>query len=560
MTLPITSTAPLPADADLTVQPGQSSDADLEHAVTEILKHAPEYQKAYRYWRGKQDEVFASPNLRAQLYRANQGRYDVSIGKRVVSAVTDRLEVTSVDVDDTLASELEDIQISNHMDIKQPDLFQKAVTYGDMYVTVWPEPGDDSEGGESDDSEVEIVLRSPEVMRAFYDDENEDKLLYVGLTWLPRDQRRRVTLFYDDRIERYIGKRKEESTTSTKAKDYMPYTPDAGDPEGWYEPHDYGRVPVFHFRTATPYGISELEDVYGAQNLLTKQIVTLAAATEGYGWPLRAALSKAGTLGDRSAAAGWDDQQNVPVSSQLNARQRGPNIRTNPGDIVTLHDTDSLVSLPPADVNNFVQPIELALTLVNTVSGKNIYSHNSTRADASGVAQQERDRPLVKIVQAYQRLFGAALKDMFEFALLVRGHADAVVTLAWSEAQLVDDIQSANTAIAKQSAGVPQDETLVEMGYLPKKVEEWSKGTELTNLETRVKLVSEIGAALGQLGGAQQLGVVSPEIVNAVLQFVLQGIISEDDPALPPDGPAVPPAPMPVPMAPPVPTDGGGGA
>src|SRR6266480_5466732 len=101
-------------------------------------------------------------------------------------------------------------------------------------------------------------------MRAFYDDENEDKLLYVGLTWLPKDKRRRVTLFYDDRIERFISKRKEENVTSAKAKDYMPYTPDAGDPEGWYEPHDYGRCPVFHLRTATPYGISELEDVYGA--------------------------------------------------------------------------------------------------------------------------------------------------------------------------------------------------------------------------------------------------------------------------------------------------------
>lgn len=544
MTLPITSTAPMPADADLTVQPGQSSDADLEQAITEILKHAPEYQKAYRYWRGKQDEVFASPNLRAQLYQPNQGRYDVSIGKRVVSAVTDRLEVTSVDTEnDAMSGDLESLQISNHMDIKQPDLFQKAVTYGDMYVTVWPEPGDDSE--------VEIVLRSPEVMRAFYDDENEDKLLYVGLTWLPRDKRRRVTLFYDDRIERYISKSKEGGTTSTKAKDYMPYTPDANDPEGWYEPHDYGRPPVFHFRTATPYGISELEDVYGAQNLLTKQIVTLAAATEGYGWPLRAALSKAGTLGDRSAASGWDDQQNVSASSQLNARQHGPNIRTNPGDILKLHDTDALVSLPPADVNNFVQPIEMALTLVNTVSGKNVYSHNATRADASGVAQQERDRPLVKIVQAYQRLFGAALKDMYEFSLLVRGHTDAVVTLAWSEAQLVDDVQSATTATAKQAAGVPQDETLIEMGYLPAQVEEWSKGTELTNLETRVKLVNEIGTALQGLGGAQQLGIISPEIVQAVLQFVLQGIISDDndiDPTPPPDAPAVPP----------VPVDGGG--
>jgi len=46
--------------------------------------------------------------------------------------------------------------------------------------------------------------------------------------------------------------------------------------------------------------------------------------------------------------------------------------------------------------------------------------------------------------------------------------------------------------------------------------------------------------------------VVSPEIVNAVLQFVLQGVISDDDPlpVVPPVGPA--PAPAPTPPEPPV--------
>jgi hypothetical protein len=165
------------------------------------------------------------------------------------------------------------------------------------------------------------------------------------------------------------------------------------------------------------------------------------------------------------------------------------------------------------------------------------------------VAQQERDRPLVKIVEAYQRLFGAELTDLYEFALSLLGVADAEVSVTWSEAQLTDDVQSANTAAAKQNAGVPQDVTLVEMGYLPTQVEEWSKGTELTNLGTRVKLVSEIGAALGQLGGAQQLGVITPEIVNAVLQFVLQGIISDDGDKDPTELLNVPPAPP----APPVP-------
>jgi hypothetical protein len=541
MTLPITPVRdPEPDNLDNPL----GNVPDLELAVGEITRHASGYQKAYKYWRGTQTEVFASPNLKATLHQAGADEYRISVGKRVVAAVTDRLEVTSVDVDDTATEALEAVTKANRMDIKLPDLFQKAVTYGDMYVTVWPDP--------DDPNVVEIVLRSPENMRTFYDTENEDKARFTGLTWLQPDKRRRVTLFYPDRIERYIGRKAEQGSTPTDSKSYMPYTPDADDPEGWFETHEYGQSPVFHFRTATPYGISELEDVYGAQNLLTKQIATLASATEGYGWPLRAALSKAGTLGDRSAAIGWDDQQNVPAGSQLNSRQRGPNIQTRPGDLIQLHDTDALVSLPPADVNNFVQPIELALTLVNTVSGKNVYSHNQSRADASGVAQQERDRPLVKIVEAYQRLFGAELVDMYEFALRLLGAPSTDVTVTWSEAQLTDDVQSAQTAAAKQAAGVPQDETLVEMGYLPSKVLEWSKGTELTNLETRVDLVGKIGTALQGLGAAQQLGVVDPGMVQAVLNFVLKGVISSDDDEDDPQKmPAVPP------VADPVPADGG---
>lgn len=538
-------TAPVVATYVDQTSPGTGPGADLEQALREITKHAPGYQKAYQYWRGNFAEVHASPNLKRILAQAGSAEYNVSIGKRVVAAVTDRLEITSIDVDDSATEVLESITKANRLDIKLPQLFQKTIMYGDMYVTVWPEPDEDG---------VEMVLRSPETMRAFYDPENEDKLLFMALTWCQPDKHRRVTLFYADRIERYISRKAEENVTSLEFKDYRPWSPAADGPDAWSETHEYGQVPGFHFRTDTPYGISELEDVYGAQNLLTKQVATLAAATEGYGYPLRAALSKAGTLGDRSAATGWDDQRNVPAGSQLNSRQQGPAIKSNPGDLIKLHDTDSLVSLPPADVNNFVQPIELALTLVNTVSGKNVYAHNASRADASGIAQQERDRPLVKIVEAYQRLLGATLTDALEFALMLMGVSDVDVTIEWSEAQLTDDIASAQTATAKQAAGVPQDVTLVEMGYLTKQVEMWSKGTELTNLETRVDLVNKIGTALQGLGAAQQLGVVDPTMVNTVLQFVLQGIISadndeDDQPTVDPADPALP-APEPAPVAP----------
>jgi len=112
------------------------SDRDLEQAVGEITRHAAGYQKAYKYWRGTQHEVFASPNLKVALRQTGASEYGVSIGKRVVAAVTDRLEITSVDVDDATSETLNGVMKTNRMDIKQPDLFRRAVSLGDMYATV----------------------------------------------------------------------------------------------------------------------------------------------------------------------------------------------------------------------------------------------------------------------------------------------------------------------------------------------------------------------------------------------------------------------------------------
>lgn len=499
---------------------GESEDYadDLKQTITEIVKYSPGYRKAYQYWRGQQPEVFTTPAVEA-LLALTDDQFRVSVGKRVVSAVTDRLEILSIKATPTAAQgPLDQLLEDNQMDLQTPDLLRDTAMYGDMYVRAWWDADDE------DGNSLEIVQLTPDTCRAFYETENPNKLAYVGQTWRRKDKFRRVNLYYPDKIVRFISKKSEDSTAGnppTEIKFYVPFVDEDGDHE---IPNDTGRPPVFHFRNDRPYGISELEDAYGAQNILTKEINTMMAASDGYGFPFRAALSKSGTLGQQqNAVEGWDDEDDLEIEGAV--RKRGPHIRMRPGDIAEFKDTDALVSLPPAPIGSFTEPIRLALELVNTVTGKTIYSHNQSRADASGVAQQERDKPLINTVETYQRYMGATLRDLYRYCLQLLGHADADVKLTWDQAQLTDDQQAAVIASAKQAAGVPQPVTLKEMGYLEETVDEWAKGTDTTNLLERIDLIDKLGVAGQGLGASKQLGVFSAEQINAVMTFVLGGLV-----------------------------------
>lgn len=501
--------------------------SDLIDGIQEVLKAAPGYQKAEEYWKGVKAEVFATEQV-AKIIGVTAGKFNVSMGRRIVTSVTDRLEITAIKgADDGAQTDVDALGKANQLDIEVPSLFKKAVALGDCYLSVWPDP--------DDDGNVDMIIRDPATMRAFYDEEVPTRLVYVIHTWLTKAKYRRATLYYGDRIERYISRDKESASTAADKltdADFTTYTGGVDengepDPESWFESHEYGRPPIFHFRTERPYGRSELADVYGAQNILTKQIATMMYAAEGYGLPIRAALTKSGTMGTQTAAGGWDYQENQPgADGQLNTRRKGPRIKAKPGDLLQLEDVDSLVQLPPADVRNFIDPIRLTLELADMASGKNIYAHNASRADATGIAQSQRDKPLVKTVEAYQTAFGAELSDAFEFALMMMGR-ESEVTIDWAEAQLTDDEEVWTIATAKQNAGVPQERTLIEAGYPAEEVKDWAGDGELTNLEGRTKMVAALGTAMQQVGAASQFGMIDPAQAQAVFKWLLQAVTDQ---------------------------------
>src|SRR6185437_15327937 len=102
--------------------------------------------------------------------------------------------------------------------------------------------------------------------------------------------------------------------------------------------------------------------------------------------------------------------------------------------------------------------------------------------------------PLLKKVRKRQISYGSTWLEVFDFALKVAGvDSDPDIALRWIPAATIDDAAGWSMIQAKQQAGVPVRQTLLEAGYDPDMVDSWLVNGE--GLEQRVDLLVKIGRA-----------------------------------------------------------------
>jgi hypothetical protein len=194
--------------------------------------------------------------------------YRVNLAKTAVNVVADRLTVAAVTVpDDEAATALiADVWADNELDLHQDAFTRRACEYGDSYALCWPEVDDSAEDGEPEPpASVEIAFHDPMCMRLFYDPEHPSEKLYGIKRWKMTDGRIRATLYYADHGERWVIKGKDMKELEPGA--WLPYAEDGLDAEF---DNPYGEVPIFHYRTAAPYGVPEHIDAYGPQAAINK--------------------------------------------------------------------------------------------------------------------------------------------------------------------------------------------------------------------------------------------------------------------------------------------------
>lgn len=483
--------------------------SDLTDGFKAVADAADGYVRAHAYFTGDVDEVMPAASLRYARMAEASRRYRLNFSKTPVTVVADRLEIAAISVPgDEKATEALQTLVwdANRLLLETPNANRNTCAYGDYYMVVWP--------GEKDGA-VDVWFNSPVTMRMIYDPENPLRKAYAIKRWKSGD-RWRATLYYADRIERYITAT--QGSAGDRDTDWVEYRDDDGDM--WPIPNPYGEVPVFHLRTASPYGVPVHKDAYGAQDGINKVLATMMGSNDYAGLPLRYALVEgdAELEGQAKTNPSWDDDSEPGDAT-------GQELSIDPGSVWIASGLKAVGQLNATDPKHFLLPLEFLIRSMAQITTTPLHYFDPSGDQPSGESLRTADRPLVSRARMLQMWLASPYSDGLAFALRILGFGERKVDVRWVPANSTDDQDSWTTAGLKLAAGVPVRQVLLEQGYTTEQVDEWIASTGENNLRAQVLLLGELGKAVQSLGAGAALGSVSPEGVRALVDRVLAGVV-----------------------------------
>ena len=518
-----------------------SSNPDLMEALQSLANSLPDYHRAEMYYEGTNPEFFASIRLRRALERTGVS-FRFNLAKTAVDAMADRLEINLVQaLDDELANQtLQSIWEHNMMVLESTNIHRRTGEFGDAYLIVWPSVDvspDDDDSAEDEDEDaaepdsfqmVDMFYNSPKTTRLVYDTENPRVKKFAVKKWTVPAQLgmkskppTRVNLYYPNRIEKYITA---PNAKGNRARDWLQYQ-DEGD-EGWPVANPYGQIPVFHFRTGTPYGDPEHRAAYGPQDAINKLIITHAATIDYHGFPQRYLLSMEGNQSDE--LADFDDTDDI---NRFEDTGHDSTLRAGPGEVWWLNGVRQAGQFEPPDPAVFLAPLEVYIRLMAQVTNTPLHYFDPQtfiRLPPSGESIRAAEVPLLKKVRRRQISYGSTWKEAAQFALRAAtfdGEGSDIpaadINIRWVPAATIDDTQGWQMLKAKQDAGVPPRQTLLEAGYEEDQVDAWLP-YQGDDLNQRVDILNKIATAAQALGTAAGFGVLDPEDIKRIIMNTLK--------------------------------------
>lgn len=446
---------------------------DLRSAMLSLKANVPMYLENEAYYSGTRTEVFASEKARHDLEESGRN-YRINFAATAVDAITERLETAGIVCSDEGAREfLNTVWEDNFFDAELKDAFTMAGKYGDAYMIAWP---DDEET-----SGVSVYTHPPMSVRVFYDElrprrkycavhvasivGNEDNDLTTGERYLL------VTLYYVDRVEKHVSEAplpRKGGVDYEKVKMRLLEDP---------IPNPYGIIPVFHFRTGRPYGVSDLEAAKGPQDAISKIFITMLTAIDRAGYRQRYAITDkpAGSFRDNFSQSAPDDATPTDAVPGLNVTQGH---QAGPGTEFLYSGSNVKVgTFEVSESSNFLQPINEILGWMSRVTDIPTHYFTTGAVPPSGASYRNGERPLLKRVQDRQVIYGSTLKELFAFCLQTRGMGKVEAEVAWAPIQIEDsdfwDVQT-----IKKELNVPNKVLLVEGGYTQEDIDAWAQDQE----------------------------------------------------------------------------------
>lgn len=425
---------------------------DLGWALSTLSRRRRLYDLYLAYADGRHRLAFATERIRdafGDVFRA----FSLNLCGTVIDTIADRLQVIgwTSPASESGAADVQAVWEANLMASRHGQVHRDALAAGDAYVLVWQ----DLLG------RVRIYDESPREMIGRPDPDAPGELRYAVKCWV-EGKRVRVTVYYADRIERYITDSETARIPEPDAlRPIRPMDLPAGADSRDVVPNGWGVVPVFHFPNnpgTDGLGVSELRDVKAPQDVLNKSVADLLATMEYQALPLRFLIGY--------EAEKRPDGTEIPLFNE--ARNR----------VVTLPRNASVQELPGADPTPLIAVKQEAAADVARVSGVPLHTLLLVGSGEwpSGQALRVAEARLVSKADDRMTAWSPRWARVGALAARMRQTAPGEVRALWAPRHtLPSDEEAARAAVEKQRAGIPRSQTWREMGYSDSQIEEFEK-------------------------------------------------------------------------------------
>jgi hypothetical protein len=399
-----------------------------------------------RYARGDHDLAFATPKYAATfgtLFR----EFGYNRCATIVDAIADRLQVERFNVEkgDGADETAGDLWRRNRMDGRAGEVHKAALRDGDAYLIVWPETG--TANGDQGAFPQFWPQTSSEI-RVRYDDEQPGKVTMAVKTWLLSDKRRRLNLYFPDRIEKYVTKGRSTVVNAEALERFnVP-----GEP--WPVRNDWDTVPVFHFANNAgtgEYGASELRDVIPLQDALNKVLTDILLASELTAYSVKVMLGV--------------DAENPQVIEAATRIEIGRSKML----LVPPALGDKAPSIDEFTAENIVQLDTIAEGFdkrISRVSKVPVHHLQMSGDFPSGRAMRTAEGPFIAKIEDRQTAFGNVWEDAMHLALRMAGVSDpGMLTTVWKSAAPLSKEDQLDVALQQSAIGIPFEQIVRELGY-----------------------------------------------------------------------------------------------
>ncbi|MEZ5422933.1 MAG: phage portal protein [Pyrinomonadaceae bacterium] len=406
---------------------------DIEKALQTLSANAERYARTERYYDGNHDLRFATEKFKTtfgDLFR----EFALNLCPIVCDSVADKLSVAGFSVDSGPAEAGRDAELlwrKRRMPIVSGEVHREALKNGDAYVIVWPDAKGEAVFHPNRASQIAVR----------YDEESSTEITQAAKCWRAEDGRIRLNLFFPDRIERYITRRKEEPRFP-EAKEFTAYGPAVENP--------FGKVPVFHFANNAGIGVlgrSELDAAIPIQDGLNKAVLDMLVAMEFSAYRQRwaAGIEIEYDADGKAIAPFRSGVEHLWIAGDANAR---------------FGDFES------ARLDQFIKVKDSFRTDIASVTGTPLfYFLQQAGTFPSGESLRQASARFIAKVRIRQLAYGQVWADAMNFARRIEGRDDAKLVTLWQDPSPLSEREMLENLILKKQLGLPQTQLLTEAGY-----------------------------------------------------------------------------------------------